>query len=116
MLRPDITLTYSVGWIDYKLGEVPSDLLKRAGILFNSTRKRVRIAPLTPWWSASAIEPIRLLASRKQILEQRTNWFAIWIYPTNYDRDAGFRTLTSDSLYLIDVFLDGLLPPSQAKP
>jgi diguanylate cyclase (GGDEF)-like protein len=27
----DIALTYSVGWIDYKPGEVPSDLLKRAG-------------------------------------------------------------------------------------
>jgi diguanylate cyclase len=27
----DITLTYSVGWIDYKPGEVPSDLFKRAG-------------------------------------------------------------------------------------
>jgi diguanylate cyclase (GGDEF)-like protein len=26
----DITLTYSVGWIDYKPGEVPSDLFKRA--------------------------------------------------------------------------------------
>jgi diguanylate cyclase (GGDEF)-like protein len=26
----DITLTYSAGWIDYKPGEVPSDLLKRA--------------------------------------------------------------------------------------
>ncbi|MGH9829459.1 MAG: GGDEF domain-containing protein [Blastocatellia bacterium] len=26
----DITLTYSVGWIDYKRGEVPSDLFKRA--------------------------------------------------------------------------------------
>ena len=27
----DIALTYSVGWIDYKPGEVPSDLFKRAG-------------------------------------------------------------------------------------
>lgn len=27
----DIELTYSVGWIDYKPGEVPSDLFKRAG-------------------------------------------------------------------------------------
>lgn len=27
----NITLTYSVGWIDYKPGEVPSDLFKRAG-------------------------------------------------------------------------------------
>jgi diguanylate cyclase (GGDEF)-like protein len=27
----DITLTFSVGWIDYKTGEVPSDLFKRAG-------------------------------------------------------------------------------------
>lgn len=27
----DISLTYSVGWIDYKPGEVPSDLFKRAG-------------------------------------------------------------------------------------
>ena len=27
----DIALTYSVGWIDYKPGDVPSDLLKRAG-------------------------------------------------------------------------------------
>ena len=26
-----IVLTYSVGWIDYKPGEVPSDLFKRAG-------------------------------------------------------------------------------------
>jgi len=26
----DIALTYSVGWIDYRPGEVPSDLLKRA--------------------------------------------------------------------------------------
>jgi diguanylate cyclase (GGDEF)-like protein len=26
----EITLTYSVGWIDYKRGEVPSDLFKRA--------------------------------------------------------------------------------------
>jgi len=27
----DIALTYSVGWIDYKSGEVPSNLFKRAG-------------------------------------------------------------------------------------
>lgn len=27
----DITVCYSVGWIDYKPGEVPSDLFKRAG-------------------------------------------------------------------------------------
>lgn len=27
----EIALTYSVGWIDYKPGEVPSDLFKRAG-------------------------------------------------------------------------------------
>jgi diguanylate cyclase (GGDEF)-like protein len=27
----DIDLTFSVGWIDYKPGEVPSDLFKRAG-------------------------------------------------------------------------------------
>ena len=27
----DVELTYSVGWIDYKPGEVPSDLFKRAG-------------------------------------------------------------------------------------
>jgi PleD family two-component response regulator len=26
----DIALNYSVGWIDYKPGEVPADLLKRA--------------------------------------------------------------------------------------
>ena len=26
----DIALNYSVGWIDYQPGEVPSDLLKRA--------------------------------------------------------------------------------------
>jgi diguanylate cyclase (GGDEF)-like protein len=26
----DVTLTYSVGWIDYKPGEVPSDLIRRA--------------------------------------------------------------------------------------
>jgi len=26
----DITLSYSVGWIDYKPGEVPSDLFKRS--------------------------------------------------------------------------------------
>jgi hypothetical protein len=27
----DIEVTFSVGWIDYKPGEVPSDLYKRAG-------------------------------------------------------------------------------------
>lgn len=27
----EVALTYSVGWIDYKPGEVPSDLFKRAG-------------------------------------------------------------------------------------
>ncbi len=27
----DVDLTYSVGWIDYKQGEVPSDLMRRAG-------------------------------------------------------------------------------------
>ena len=27
----DVTICYSVGWIDYKPGEVPSDLFKRAG-------------------------------------------------------------------------------------
>jgi hypothetical protein len=27
----DITLTYSAGWIDYQPGELPADLLERAG-------------------------------------------------------------------------------------
>jgi len=35
----DITLTYSVGWIDYKLGEVPSDLFKRAGDVLQLYKK-----------------------------------------------------------------------------
>jgi len=35
----DITLTYSVGWIDYKPGEAPSDLLKRAGDVLQLYKK-----------------------------------------------------------------------------
>jgi diguanylate cyclase (GGDEF)-like protein len=35
----DIALTYSVGWIDYKPGEVPSDLLKRAGDVLQLYKK-----------------------------------------------------------------------------
>jgi diguanylate cyclase (GGDEF)-like protein len=35
----DITLTYSVGWIDYKPGEVPSDLFKRAGDVLELYKK-----------------------------------------------------------------------------
>ena len=35
----DITLTYSVGWIDYKPGEVPSDLFKRAGNVLQLYKK-----------------------------------------------------------------------------
>jgi len=31
--RQDIALNYSVGWIDYKPGEVPSDLIKRAEVV-----------------------------------------------------------------------------------
>jgi diguanylate cyclase (GGDEF)-like protein len=41
----DITLTYSAGWIDYKPGEIPSDLLKRAEdvlqVYKNATRASV---------------------------------------------------------------------------
>lgn len=35
----DITLTYSVGWIDYNPGEVPSDLFKRAGDVLQLCKK-----------------------------------------------------------------------------
>ena len=35
----DIALTYSVGWIDYKPGEVPSDLFKRAGDVLQLYKK-----------------------------------------------------------------------------
>lgn len=35
----NITLTYSVGWIDYKPGEVPSDLFKRAGDVLQLYKK-----------------------------------------------------------------------------
>lgn len=35
----DVELTYSVGWIDYKLGEVPSDLMKRAGDMLQLYKK-----------------------------------------------------------------------------
>lgn len=35
----DVALTYSVGWIDYKPGEVPSDLLKRAGDVLQLYKK-----------------------------------------------------------------------------
>jgi diguanylate cyclase (GGDEF)-like protein len=34
-----IALTYSVGWIDYKPGEVPSDLFKRAGDVLQLYKK-----------------------------------------------------------------------------
>jgi diguanylate cyclase (GGDEF)-like protein len=35
----DIAVTYSVGWIDYKPGEVPLDLLKRAGDVLQLYKK-----------------------------------------------------------------------------
>jgi diguanylate cyclase (GGDEF)-like protein len=35
----DIALTYSVGWIDYKPGEVPSDMFKRAGDVLELYKK-----------------------------------------------------------------------------
>ncbi|HEV2490219.1 MAG TPA: GGDEF domain-containing protein [Candidatus Acidoferrales bacterium] len=35
----DIALAYSVGWIDYKRGEVPSDLFKRAGDVLQLYKK-----------------------------------------------------------------------------
>jgi len=35
----DVALTYSVGWIDYKPGEVPSDLFKRAGDVLQLYKK-----------------------------------------------------------------------------
>jgi diguanylate cyclase (GGDEF)-like protein len=46
----DIALTYSVGWIDYKAGEVPSDLFKRAADvlqLYKSATKDSLSAPST---------------------------------------------------------------------
>lgn len=38
----DITLTYSVGWIDYKPGELPSDLFKRAGDVLQLYKKAIK--------------------------------------------------------------------------
>ncbi len=44
----DIALTYSVGWIDYKPGEVPSDLLKRAGDILHLYKKASKETSTTP--------------------------------------------------------------------
>lgn len=38
----DVALSYSVGWIDYKPGEVPSDLFKRAGEVLQLYKKAGR--------------------------------------------------------------------------
>lgn len=35
----DVELTYSVGWIDYKAGEVPSDLMRRASDMLQLYKK-----------------------------------------------------------------------------
>ena len=35
----DVTVTYSVGWVDYKRGDVPSDLFKRGGDLLRLYRQ-----------------------------------------------------------------------------
>ncbi|HKR31552.1 MAG TPA: diguanylate cyclase [Terriglobales bacterium] len=35
----DVTVTYSVGWVDYKRGDVPSDLFKRAGDILRLYRQ-----------------------------------------------------------------------------
>jgi hypothetical protein len=42
----DVTLTHSLGWIDYKPGEVPSDLIRRAEQVLHLYGKASRASSL----------------------------------------------------------------------
>ena len=50
----EITLTYSIGWIDYKQGDSPSDLVNRA-------EKVLQLYKSASWDSISTIAAVRTL-------------------------------------------------------